>query len=892
MRNHHLHRVFEPDSVAVIGASERDSAVGYRVLRNILEGGYGGAIYPVHPHLAEVQGLPCCPSLRELDHPVDLAVMAVPAAEIPELMHQCGEREVAAVLIISAGFGETGPQGQRLQDEIVDLARTYGIRLLGPNCLGVMRPGIGLNATFTLSKVRPGSVALVAQSASFCTAILDWADSSEFGLSAVASLGATADVGFGEVLDYLATDPQTRSILLYVEGINDARSFLSGLRGAARVKPVIVVKSGQQRREGVATGFSHTDAFAGSDDIFDVAIQRAGAVRVHTVSQLFSAARILASCRPVRGARLAVVTNGAGPGLMAADRALSLGVSLANCSEEAARELRTLLPDHWQPGHTIDLLGNATEEHYGKALQLLLKDRKVDGVLVLLAPQGMSRPTECARAVAEAAAGSGKLVLACWLGEKLVREGRRLLEEAGIPHFTSPESGVEAFAYLAAYHRNQNSLLQVPPPLSAHREPDVEGALLIIRHALAERRHTLTNTEARAVIHAFRIPVTPCINATSATDALIAAETVGLPVAMKINSPDITFKADVGGVRLNVQEPRSVGSAFAEMMAEVASRAPGARIDGITIEPMLDRPHAREIRVAIGQDPVFGPVISVGAGGAAAEVHADLQSALPPLNTFLCRELIGRTRAQRSLESFRNLPEADIPGLIDILMRVSELACEVSEVQDLVINPVLVDENGVVAVDADLVVRKPVSGRYEHMAIHPYPQGLASTHQLASGEEVLVRPIRPEDADIERTFVENLSEESRYNRFISQFRTVSPQMLARFTQIDYDREMALVAVLRDNTPEASMIAVARYISYPDGETCEFALTVGDAYQREGIGSGMMQLLMEVARERGMTIMVGDVLHSNKKMLALCRKLGFRVMRNEDEPDMALVRRHL
>ena len=892
MKKHYLKKVFEPQSIAVVGASEDPDAVGTRVLQNIRDGGFNGDIYPVNPEYASIQGLHAYASISDIDHPIDLVVIAIPAAGVPAVITECGEHRVGAVIVLSAGFGEVGRRGQALQNQIVDTARTYDIPLVGPNCLGVIRPRVGMNATSARSGARAGHVALVAQSGAFCTALLDWADSRGYGFSAVASLGATADVGFGDVLDYLAVDPETRSILIYVEGISNARSFMSGLRVAARLKPVIVVKSGRSE-SGSRAAVSHTGGKVGGDHVFDAAVQRAGAVRVMTVSQLFAAAQTLASGTRVEGPRLAIVTNGGGPGVMAADRAYDLQVPLAELSPETISKLSEVLPQHWSHSDPVDILGDADAARYRAATEIVLADAKVDALLVMLTPQAATDPLSCAEGVIAAAAEAHKPVLACWMGEKLVDESRRAFSAAGIPQFTSPEAAVDAFGYLACYRRNQIALLQAPEPLSRQRESDVEGARLIIEHAMGERRFTLSNAESKAILKAFHIPTTPSINVNSAAEALIAAEGVGLPVAMKINSPDIPHKSDIGGVRLNIREPRSVRTAFREMIDKVSVARPDARVSGVTIEPMLDRPHAREIMIGIAHDPVFGPVISFGAGGTAIEIFADSQVALPPLNEYLSKDLIRGTRASKFLKKFRNLPEADIRKLVDVLQRISEIACELPEIRELDINPLLVDEEGVIAVDARIVVAPPQTrtAHYGHMAIHPYPPELETTWQLPDGTDVTLRPIRPEDAEIEQDFVENLSAESKYFRFMQSMDKLTPMMLARFTQIDYDREMALVAVIKEHTAEARILGVARYVSNPDKQSCEFALTVADEWQKKGIGRQLMHRLMAVARDRGIEIMEGEVLSNNSKMLRLCERLGFHASRSED-PDVVSVRRHL
>lgn len=813
--------------MALVGASDRPLSVGSQLLDKLHESDFQGALYPVNPRHDTIRGLRCYPSIAAVAHPIDLVVIAIPAPSVAGVMRECAQCAVAAAIIISAGFGETGPAGQALQDEIVNIARAGNIALVGPNCLGVIRPRTGLNASFARSKVVAGHVAMVSQSGAFCSSLLDWGDARGFGFSAVASLGVTADVGFGEVLDYLALDAHTRSILLYIEGVNDARAFLSGLRAAARLKPVIVVKSGRSE-QGTRAAATHSGARVGGDLVFDAAIRRAGAVRVTTVSQLFDTAHTLAAGTRVEGARLAILTNGGGPGVMAADRAADVRVPLAELAAATVAQLSAALPAHWSHSNPVDILGDASSERYGMAAGVLLADENVDGVLVLLSPQGMTDPDACAEGVIAASGNTRKPVLTCWLGEKLVRGARQRFAAAGIPSFNSPEAGVEAFGSLAAYRRNQTALLQAPPPLSKHSTPNVAGARLIMQQALAEHRFFLSDTEARDVLRAFHIPVS------------IAAQ----------------------------------GSS--------ASRV----VD--------DNRHSREIIMGITRDPVFGPAISFGPGGTALDIQADTRIALPPLNDYLATELILGTRTFGRLRHRHRLPQADLDGLVLILRRVSEMACALPEIQSLEINPLHMDDQGTTARDVWLSVAQPPanSNRYGHMAIHPYPPGLETTLQLPDGIEVLVRPIRPEDATLEREFVDNLSAESKYFRLFNHMDRISPQLLARFTQIDYDREMALVAVQGEHTAEAGIVGVARYFGNPDRHSCEFALTVADAWQKKGLGRQLMLLLMAIARERGLEIMEGDVLAQNSRMLHLCTSLGFQTERNAGEPELVIVRREL
>jgi len=881
LKKHYLHKLFEPRAVAVVGASDRLDAVGGRVLHNIMEGGFEGELYPVNPNREEVQGRRAWPRVSAISRPVDLAILAIPAASVAAALRDCADSGVGAVIVMSAGFGEVGSAGAGLQAELVDIARTYDLPLLGPNSLGVLRPAWKFNASFAKSRSKPGKVALLAQSVGFCNALLDWADSNSFGFSAVASPGAASDVDFGDLLDFLSVDASTHSVLVYVERITDPRAFLSGLRMTARVKPVIVLKSGR-----------HDDLQGDlGDRVFDAAIERAGAVRVNTVHQLFTAARTLLAGTRIAGQRLAVVSNAGGPGRMAADRAWRRGVTLAAPNAGTHSALRSLMPTHWQPENPLDLLGDAGPDRYAAACRALLEDPGVDGLLVLLTPQGMTDPEACATAVLEATKGARKPVVACWMGQDLVARSREMLANARLPHFTSPERGVDAFAYIAAYRRNQAVLLQVPPPLSEQRPPDIDGARLMIENALGERREALTTTEAKALLRAFRVPVSPAINASSPADALVAAETLGLPVAMKVNSPDIPRKAAVGGVRLRVRDAHEVRSAYRDIIARVKAARPDARINGISVEPLLDADDPREVAVVLARDPAFGPYIGLGAARDGLSLMPGLQVALPPLNGFLARELVRRALDGAPPGTFS---EADEESLVSMLMRVSELACELPEVIELNMNPVRLGGEGAVALDARMTVhtRQASTRRYGHMAIHPYPSAMAEHWQLADGSDLLVRPIRPEDAEMERAFVEGLSPESRYYRFMYRVDKLSPMMLARFTQIDYDRELALVAIATPDGPDPRIIGVARYVANPDGESCEFALTVADDLQHQGMGRRLMQQLMNAARDRGLEVMEGEVLSANRRMLRLCEGLGFRLVFSRDDPEVVVVRRHL
>jgi acetyltransferase len=696
----------------------------------------------------------------------------------------------------------------------------------------------------------------------------------------VATTGGSLGINFGELLDYLSVDMQTRSVLVYIERISDARTLLSGLRMAARVKPVIVLKSGRAASES-----RHEMA---ADRVFDAAIARAGAVRVNTVHQLFTAARALMAGTRVRGPCLAIVSNASWPAMMAADRAVRRGVVLAQPSPLSMSNISTAVPGARVVGESVDLLGDAGPEAYGVATGTLLADKAYNALLVLLTPQRGTDPAACARAVVEAARTAQKPVLACWMGQNLVEEGRRILAEAGILQFTSPERCLDAFAYLAAYERHQAALLQAPAPQSAQQPPDVEGAQLMIEDAMSQRRERLTVSEAKALLSAFHIPVRHSINVTTPGDALVAAETLGLPVSLHINTPD-TLPDGHALPRRSVRDAPSVRSAYREIMEVMQDRYPTARISGVGVQRLAEVGDARELQVGVEYDPDFGPVIHLGA--LRSTPNSDTAVSLPPLNTFLCDELIRRALA--------NCPgmirdEQEEKSLADLLMRVSEICCALPEVHRLLIRPLRVCAGQVLAEDAQIEIapRQTSTRRYGHMAIHPYPEDMQRRWQLPNGRDVVIRPIRPEDAAMEQAFVDGLSPESRYNRFMYRLQKLTPKMLARFTQIDYDREMALAVVLDEHRDAARILAVARYVTNPDGQSCEFALTVADDMQRQGIGRQLMQSLMNAARDRGLEIMEGDVLTTNRKMLKLCESLGFRLVRSATEPDVTAVRRHL
>lgn len=875
MGPHYLNRFFTPKSVAIVGASEREESVGYRLLLNMQEAGFKGGLYPVNNKRESLLGLKAYPDLNTVPEELDLVVIATPAPSVPGIVRQCGEKGVSSVIIITAGFGELGTAGERLQQEVLDIAHRYGIRIIGPNCLGVVRPSGQLNATFGDGTVKDGNLALLSQSGAICTAILDWAKSQDIGFSTVVSMGGAADIDFGEVLDYLATDSKTTGILMYVEGIRDARRFLSGLKAAARLKPVILIKSGRHDA-GCKAAMSHTGAMVGGDNVFDAAIARAGVVRVYSINELFSAARVLANNYVVKNDRLAIITNAGGPGVMSTDRVEDVGIHMAELSPSSITALNEVLPAHWSHANPVDILGDATSERYQKALEICLNDDNIDGVLVILTPQAMTNPTQVAQCIIDGTKGSKKPVLASWTGGARVQEGRHLFAASEIAHFSTPEVAVDAFSFLANYNQNQILLKQIPSPLVEFATPDVDGARLIIEGVLSEGRQVLTTQESKAILAAFHIPVTQTIKVVSAKDAMIAAETFGFPVVLKVNMAEFSHKSDIGGVRLNINSAQDISRNFVEMETVIKQKYPEITEVGMTVEPMFRSHSGRELMIGVVRDPVFGPAISFGLGGTMVEILQDNAVALPPLNAYMVEQMIAKTRAAKYLEAFRQLPPANKKALIDALLNVSAMISELPEILELDINPLIVDEHGVMAVDARLKVETSHQlTPYAHMAIHPYPHELTQHYQLANGSNIIIRPIRPEDAVMEKDFVHRLSERSKYFRFMQSLHELTPEMIVRFTQIDYDREMAFVA-LGENEKMPHELGVGRYMMNPDGRSADFALVVADDCQCMGIGSRIMKTLMQTAKSKGISFFESEVLLANNSMLSLVKKLGFSI----------------
>lgn len=825
----------------------------------------------------------------------DLAIIALPPVEVAAALEIAGRMTCRSALVITNGIDADGAA------ELKKIARREGVFLLGPNGLGFQRPHLQLNASVAGPMARPGSLALVSQSGALTSSILDWATKNGVGFSSVVSLGPNTSVDIAQVLDFLANDRHTQSIVIYLEGISSARRFMSALRSASNVKPVVVLKAGR-KPAGNEAAQTHSGTIVGSDDVFDAALRRAGAVRVRSFVELFSAARCLASrYRPV-GNRLAIVTNGGGPGVLAADWVNEIHLELGKLSVESAEFLKPLVPELASLSDLIDLSEEAAADHFKAAIEAAGKDRQIDGVLVIFSPKEGVDASLVARAMAEVKFTVVKPLLACWMGDASVVAGRDLLNDAAIPSFRTPEAAVGAFGNIASFYKNQQLLQQTPPPLSSLAKPDIEGARLIIENVLAERRKVLTEMESKTLLSAFHIPVTQTILARTANEAMMIATQLGFPVALKIDSPDISHKSDVEGVALNILNATSARDTFSQMMQTVARLRPDARINGVTVQTMARVRRGREVCVGLVTDDPFGPVITFGAGGTMIDLINDRAMELPPLNQFLARHLIKRARVAETLGAWRGAGAANIGALERILLRVSEMVCELPQLREMDINPIIVDEFGAVAVDARIVIDhapQAIGGRanpYTHLSILPYPARYEQVWPMRGGGDYTVRPIHPDDAQMLQNLMSHLSPANRYFRFISSMVELPPSMLARFTLIDYDREMALVAVFKERRSGTNgeileterIVGVSRYVTNPDQSSCEFALVVADDFSGKGLGSRLMLSIMDVARDKGLSEIEGLVLTQNPAMLKLMKSLGYTVKPFAEDPDFKLV----
>lgn len=888
MTTRNLQFMFKPAAVALIGASQKPASVGAVVSRNLFSAGFEGEIFPVNPKYDSIQGVRTFPDIAALPRVPDLAVVATPPDTVPEIIRKLGEKGTRAAVVITAGFAEGGHRhGQELQAAMLRAAQPHLLRIVGPNCLGIMVPGADLNASFGHVAPLPGRLAFVAQSGAVLTSVLDWATARRIGFSHFVSLGDMADVDFGDMLDYLANDSHTRAILLYVEAIRHARKFMSAARAAARVKPVVVVKAGRFQ-EGARAAASHTGAMAGSDAVYDAAFRRAGMLRVKDMQALFDVVGTLAMTRPFKGDRLAILTNGGGVGVLATDALIERGGRLAGLSAETMARLNAVLPPTWSRGNPVDIIGDAPGSRYADALEVLLDDPEADAILVLNCPTAVASSSDAAQAVIATVKKNemktrNRGLLTSWLGEGAAEGARHAFTENRIPTYRTPEEAVRAFMQMVRYRRSQEMLMETPPNVPEDFRPDTAAVSGILEAAVADGRQWLTEAEAKAVLAAYRIPVAPTRVAATPEAAAELAVGFGVPVALKILSPDITHKTDVGGVALDLTTPEAVRDAAAAMLQLVHNARPEARIQGFTVQPMVARNHGHELIIGMTEDPQFGPVILFGHGGTAVEVIADKALALPPLNMHLAREVMGRTRIIRLLEGYRGMPPADLDAIALTLVKVSQLACDMAAVAELDINPLLAGQHGVMALDARIRVTPAKRSASDRLAIRPYPKELEETVTLPDGQTMLLRPIRPEDEPAFHGLFQRLSLEEIRFRFLHTMKILSHDLAARLSQIDYDRQMALVLAGRDIQGKPELYGGVRISADPDNTTAEFAILLRRDMTGKGLGPMLMRRIIDYTRSRGIGEIYGEVLAENRTMRRLCEAFGFTFKAVPDDP---------
>jgi acetyltransferase len=890
--NHQRRSVFEcmfrPQSVAVIGATDRDGSAARTVILNLLNPAFQGKVYAVNPKRDQVLGLRCYSNIADIGETVDLAVIATPAVTVPGVVGECMDAGVRSAVVISAGFKERGAEGTKLEQQIREQLARGKMRLIGPNCLGIMNPLTGLNATFAHDMSLPGNVALLSQSGALETAILDWSLKEQVGFSAIVSTGSMLDVGWGDLIDYFGDDPNTHSILLYMESVGDARSFLSAARAVALKKPIIIIKAGRSEAASRAAS-SHTGALTGSDEVFDAALRRSGVLRVRNIGDLFSMAKTLAHQPRPRGPRLTIVTNAGGPGVLATDALIASGGELAPISEETIQSLNEFLSPHWSHANPIDVLGDAGPKEFARALEIAMRDPQSDGLLAVLTPQGMTDPTRIAESLKPYAQGYGKPILASWMGGKLVAGGIAILNEAGIPTFAYPDTAARAFDYMWRYSYNLRGLYEVP---SLAEEVDAgdkssEHVRAILDRARHAGRTVLTEVESKEVLAAYGIPTVDTRIATSSAEAVAVARAIGFPVVLKVYSETITHKTDVGGVKLNLINEDAAAKAYGEIESAVVAKAGAAQFQGVTVQPMV-RLDGYELILGSSVDPQFGPVVLFGSGGQLVEVFRDRALALPPLNATLARRLMEQTKVYKALRGVRGRAPVDLGALERVLIRFSRLVVEQPWIKEIDINPLLVSPERLLALDARVIVHGAEVDieKLPKPAIRPYPSQYVARWKMKDGSTVQLRPIRPEDEPLMVKFHKALSAQTIYLRYFHMENLsarVAHERLLQKCFIDYDREMALVADLQDSrTGEHEILAVGRLTKAPHGSQGEVAILVADRWQNQGLGTELVRRLIEISRDEKLLGVEVNIMPENRSMRSLAERLGFE-FRSTDDP---------
>jgi len=873
-----LNRIFEPESIAVVGASEKEGSIGWALMRNLIEGGYPGTVIPVNPNHRSIFGKEAVPNVTDIGFSVDMALIASPISTVPDVIDACVTAGVKGAVIISAGGKEIGQKGEALEGKIWENARKGNLRIVGPNCVGIIIPSLNLNASFSSGMPKSGNLAFISQSGALCAAILDAAIQENFGFSHFISIGSMLDVDFGDCIDYLGNDPKVKSILLYIESLTHFRKFMSAARAVSRVKPIVALKSGRSAA-GARAAASHTGAMAGEDVVYDAAFKRAGIVRVDTFEELFDCAELMAKQARPRSSDLVIITNGGGPGVMAADALARYGIEPASMSTETLKALDDVLPPLWSRNNPIDMIGDATADCYEKTLKICLKEERPGGILVIMVPLALSDPADVAKKVATSLSDKMVPVFTSWMGGKVVQKGIEILNQAGIPTYDTPEKAVRAFLYMVAYSRNLETLMEIPPRFLKKISCDKDRAAGLIAAALNGPCPTLTEDASKAVLEAYGIRVNPVQFALSESEAVSRAERLGYPLAMKLISPDITHKTEADGVHLDLNSPEEIRKSYHRIMQGAKAYNPDARVMGVSLQPYIERPDY-ELLIGAKRDENFGPVILFGLGGIFTEILKDCAIGLPPLNRLLARRLMEETRAYRLLQGYRNRPPADMALLEEMLVRLAQLVMDFPDIAELDMNPVAVKDGIPCALDARLVLKRSTKPSPMHLVISPYPQDQEASITTRTGISLFIRPIIPEDAPLLEVLFYRLSPNTIYYRFFHHMKTITPEMLERLTQIDYDKEIALVA-LEKNEKEERILGVARIISHPDGKQAEFAIVIADPWQGKGIGAVLLEHALRIAKGRSIETVWGGVLQENIHMQRLGKKMGFAMKYNRE-----------
>ena len=875
-----LEKIFNPQTVAIIGASDAEGSVGYAIVKNFTQKGFAGKVYFVNIRKPEIFGVKTYKCIGEIPDSIDLAMIATPAKFVPDVMEECGQAHVRGVIIVSAGFKETGPEGKILEQRIFDAAKKYGIRVIGPNCIGIIRPALNLNATFLDKVPKPGNIAFLSQSGALGSAILDWAIHENIGFSNFVSVGSMIDVDFGDLIDYFGSDPKTKSILMYVEGVTDARKFMSAARHFSRTKPIIVVKSGKFAESAKAAA-SHTGSLSGEDDIYDAAFKRAGIVRVQEIADLFNSAEVLGTQPLPKGPRLAIITNAGGPGVMATDALIGAGGKLAKLSEKSLAALNAVLPPFWSHGNPIDVLGDAKSDRYRIAMEACLNDEGIDGILLILTNQANSEPVEIAKAISEvihSQSYQNKTILTSFMGFDAVHEANAIFNANNIPTYTTPEQAIRTYMYMYNYQVNLALLYETPEELPLDASPPKRPILAIIRDATLENRTLLTEDEAKKVLKYYNFPVVNTAAANNVEEAVTLAQEMGYPVVLKILSPQIVHKSDAGGVILNVASASDVRKAFELLIQRATAYNPNAQIIGVTVQPMVEK-SGYEIIIGGKTDPVFGPVILFGMGGVGVELFKDYCIGLPPLNSTLIRRMMEETKIYKLLKGYRNSKPVDLKRLEETMLLFSQFLIDFPQIKEIDINPLLINEKEALILDARIVINEDKVCKkiepHEHLIISPYPKKYELIWGLKNSQQVLLRPIKPEDEPMWLEMFQSLSEESIRYRFFQMLKDTPHEVRVRYCNIDYDREIAIVAELNENS-KRKILGVARVNIEPDGKTGEASFLVTDYWQGLGLGTKLVDYVLDIAKEKGLENIFAIMLPDNYRAISLTKKMGFDI----------------